>query len=184
MPFTVLVTVGTTKFDALIDAVYSGSMLDVISTYESPRILIQHGASRISADHAKHRGSIIGTDCFCSRIRGVDIYSFPYTSSFSALLTAADVVIAHAGAGTILEALRTETRPRLLAVPNNALMDDHQRELADALQGKYLCVGSTLYVCANRTLADDLQRTLAAEFLKFPPQAPYALADIVRGAWR
>ena len=35
-----------------------------------------------------------------------------------------------AGAGTMIEVLRAPSRPRLLVVPNAALMHDHQRELA------------------------------------------------------
>ena len=185
MPFTVLVTVGTTQFDGLVQAVYDDGILDVVSKHEAPRILIQCGVSRVPADVSTRHSSIFGTDCAYTQLRGVDIYAFPYIPSLGELLNAADVVIAHAGAGTILETLRARSRPRLLVVPNGALMDNHQRELAEALQDKYLCVGSIACVfLTNRTLGHDLRHTLAAEFSEFPPQAPRVLGDIVRSAWR
>lgn len=41
-------------------------------------------------------------------------------------------VISHAGAGTILDAMRIGVR--LIVVPNEELLDNHQEELADELQ--------------------------------------------------
>lgn len=48
-------------------------------------------------------------------------------------LEAADIVIAHAGSGTILETLRLPRPPRLILVPNTTLMDNHQAELSEAI---------------------------------------------------
>ncbi|CAO1632290.1 unnamed protein product [Jaminaea pallidilutea] len=48
-------------------------------------------------------------------------------------LLEADIVIAHAGSGTILETLRLPNPPRLIIVPNTSLMDNHQAELAEAI---------------------------------------------------
>lgn len=49
-------------------------------------------------------------------------------------LSASDIVISHAGSGTILETLRLPApTPRLIVVPNTTLMDNHQVELADAI---------------------------------------------------
>lgn len=48
-----------------------------------------------------------------------------------------DLVIGHAGAGTILDTLRNKLP--LLVVVNESLMGNHQHEIADAmLEGKYL----------------------------------------------
>jgi beta-1,4-N-acetylglucosaminyltransferase len=42
------------------------------------------------------------------------------------------LVISHAGSGSILEALRYQVL--LIVVPNTSLLDNHQEELADAME--------------------------------------------------
>lgn len=56
---------------------------------------------------------------------------FRYEPSLDALVAAASLIISHAGAGSIFEALRAGKL--LLVVANEALMDNHQAELAEAL---------------------------------------------------
>lgn len=58
-----------------------------------------------------------------------------YVPDLRPFLLSSDVVISHAGSGTILEALRLpdEVKPKLVVVPNETLMDNHQAELAQAL---------------------------------------------------
>ena len=69
----------------------------------------------------------------------------------------ADVILCHAGAGTLLEALDVSGRRRggpgvICAVVNSELMNDHQSELADELErrGHVLVVRS-----CRRELASD-----------------------------
>jgi len=56
---------------------------------------------------------------------------FRFTSEIDVHVGNASLVISHAGAGSILNALRKEKR--LLVVVNEDLMNNHQRELADAM---------------------------------------------------
>ena len=46
-------------------------------------------------------------------------------------MKSADMILSHAGAGTVMEALRL--RKKLVVVVNNLLMNNHQTELAGAL---------------------------------------------------
>lgn len=74
-------------------------------------------------------------------------------------MQSADLVISHAGAGSILEAL--EKRKNLIVVINNRLMDNHQVELA-----KQLHKNEYLYYCTCR----DLLRTIQTmDFVKLKP---------------
>eukprot|EP00975_Prorocentrum_lima_P019488 4104021-Prorocentrum_lima.AAC.1 len=61
----------------------------------------------------------------------------------------AELIVSHAGAGSIVEALRL--RKKLVVVVNTALMDNHQLELAEALADRDHVVATT---CEN--LAHDL----------------------------
>ncbi|PWN20918.1 hypothetical protein BCV69DRAFT_282429 [Microstroma glucosiphilum] len=70
--------------------------------------------------------------------QSVSITLMAYVPSLTPHLKEANLVIAHAGAGTILETLRlpsssVSTPPALLLVPNESLMDNHQLELAQAI---------------------------------------------------
>jgi UDP-N-acetylglucosamine transferase subunit ALG13 len=62
-----------------------------------------------------------------------------YVKNIRPYLESADVVVSHAGSGTILETLRMEisSKPKLIVVPNETLMDNHQMELAKALSEKH-----------------------------------------------
>jgi len=59
---------------------------------------------------------------------GLTVETFQYAPNLEKLMDGADLVVSHAGAGSLFEALRLR-RP-LIAVPNPLLMDNHQAELA------------------------------------------------------
>ncbi len=56
---------------------------------------------------------------------------FRFARTLKEYIEKADLVIIHAGAGTIIEALRC--RKRLIVVVNSRLMDNHQLEIAEKL---------------------------------------------------
>ena len=126
MPGTVLVTVGTTKFDALVKAVDSTDVADALVARGYTRLIIQKGAGKHQVQTLVPIG---GQDNQLSN--GLQVQVFEFVPSLAEYMQAADLIISHAGSGSIFEALRL--RKPLIAVPNAILMDNHQAELADHL---------------------------------------------------
>ena len=118
-----LVTVGTTNFDLLLNS---------LDTKEFYNTLITHGYN--SVIFQKGNGSFVpNKENFC----GIKVKTETFVSNFENLIEESDLIISHAGAGSILEGLRH--KKRLIVCANPSLMDDHQKELASELhKGNFL----------------------------------------------
>jgi beta-1,4-N-acetylglucosaminyltransferase len=118
----VLVTVGTTRFDALVTRIYSEEFQMAAENMGVVEIVLQHGQSPIPNSGSKVRPEA-------------------YITDMESCIQTADIVIGHAGSGTVLDVLRgpifnhpVRRIPKLILVPNQELMDNHQQELAYHLQ--------------------------------------------------
>ncbi|EAU88251.1 glycosyltransferase 28 [Coprinopsis cinerea okayama7 len=121
----VFVTVGSTKFDALVQKVLTDEVLSALKKRGYSEIVVQCGNSFFAGhdsvgdvEHVVQRGSVT-----------VTIWKFK--PSLEEEYEKADLVISHAGSGTILDVLR-RGKP-MIVVPNPTLLHNHQQELADAL---------------------------------------------------
>ncbi|KAL1320620.1 hypothetical protein HN51_065291 [Arachis hypogaea] len=141
----VFVTVGTTRFDALVSAVDSENVRKVLAAKGYTHLLIQLGrGSYLPSKSDGDDGSL-----------AVDYFTF--SSSIADYLRSASLVISHAGSGSIFETLRL-CKP-LVVVVNEDLMDNHQSELAEELAERkhlYCARPQNLY----QTLADMDLNTL------------------------
>lgn len=133
----VFVTVGTTKFDNLITTVLSRAVLEALSARNYRHLILQIGNSSLEPD--------------CTARYGFHkIETFKLSPSIGKYMQSADLVISHAGAGSVLEAL--EKRKHLIVVINDLLMDNHQVELAEQLyKDEYL------YYCTCQNLLHIVQ---------------------------
>ncbi|KAL2016386.1 hypothetical protein VTK56DRAFT_3808 [Thermocarpiscus australiensis] len=119
------------------------ALLDEVSTPGFLQCLARHGYSALTVQCGPDYG------WFTERVNnlsaedkhGISISSFQYTDSMiwhilncrgEANVRLAGCVISHAGSGTILEVLRVGAP--LIVVANPTLMDNHQLELAEALE--------------------------------------------------
>ncbi|KAL9931558.1 hypothetical protein V8E36_009555 [Tilletia maclaganii] len=172
----ILVTVGSTRFDALVDTVlhpdFLAALLNLTTAVDdnTVQLTIQHGSStlrssalaQLDEQPSKEDGRPFTSLHFSPRTHRdaaepkVEIHALAYSPTLSALIAQSDLVISHAGSGTILEVLRTSPKaPALIVVPNHTLMDNHQSELALALgRDGYLSVGH-LHSGAPEEVGDD-----------------------------
>ncbi|KAL4631680.1 hypothetical protein GN956_G15634 [Arapaima gigas] len=133
---TVFVTVGTTRFDELIETVTSQEAVQALLARGYKHLVLQVG-----------RGSVLPGQDSCP---GMTVHSFRFKDSIAEDIQGADLVIGHAGAGSCLEALGAG-QP-LLVVVNDRLMDNHQLELARRLHAD-----SHLLYCTCSTLTQTLK---------------------------
>ncbi|CAH7687711.1 expressed protein, partial [Phakopsora pachyrhizi] len=142
-----VVTVGSTSFKGLIDSVLDPDCLKtLVELWRVEEMVVQHGTtepdlSSLGNHSVIGRGSdesdgktTISVDLSTDRSLRLTLYRF--TPRIDELLARADLVISHAGAGSILAVLRPIfVEPKsidrhLVIVPNDRLMDDHQSDLA------------------------------------------------------
>ncbi|KAL4067860.1 glycosyltransferase family 1 protein [Scleroderma citrinum] len=117
----VFVTVGSTQFDALVQAVTSEEVLDALHTKGYRKVVLQRGNSTLAE----------GDGTMTLGKRGMEVETWTFKPSIEIDIQRADLVISHAGSGTILDVLR-QGKP-MIVVPNPTLLDNHQQELASKL---------------------------------------------------
>lgn len=117
---SILITVGTTKFDELIDFV-----LDNMEFFSDYKLTLQVGSYR-NKDLSKYN----------------NINHFAYTNDMESLYKNNDYIICHGGSGTILNGLKY-SKP-LLVIANTRLLGNHQLELIDKLVSMNLIHTCTL----------------------------------------
>jgi len=121
------VTVGSTRFDTLIQAVFTEDILSSLCRKGYTNLVVQCGNSTFELAFAIQNG-----DTHKMSRAGVDIEFWMYKSSLQEDYEKADLVISHAGSGTILDVLRMG-KP-MIVIPNPTLLHNHQEELASALE--------------------------------------------------
>lgn len=106
---------------------------------------------------------------------GVELQLFQFAPDLKSHIQSANIVISHAGSGTILDTLRMRPKPpTLVVVPNTSLMDNHQVELAEALaRDGFVVMGS------EETLAEDVGRASETRCERFPDFDADRFAGIV-----
>ncbi|KAJ9073448.1 N-acetylglucosaminyldiphosphodolichol N-acetylglucosaminyltransferase catalytic subunit alg13 [Entomophthora muscae] len=161
------VTVGSTKFDQLIQQFLPSnqtySFLTSLRGFGYQKIVLQVGNS-----------SFKNPDILNDIVEGISLEIYNFKSDLTEDYRNADLIISHAGSGSILESLRL--RKRLVVVVNNTLADNHQAELAEELEKNsylLLCTPSGLGETITRLEKDSAKIT----FTPFPAQAENALQE-------
>ena len=113
---SLFVTVGTTRFDKLVHAATSPMALEWMASQGYTSLTVQYGTGQAPTlpEHPS-----------------VTIRAYNFLPTLQEDMKQADLILSHAGAGTVMEALRLHKK--LVVVINTLLMDNHQTELASAM---------------------------------------------------
>jgi len=129
---TALLTVGSTEFTSLVSSALSKQVLQALVDKGYTRFIVQYGKSKLPSFKKGENGSL------------VDVEMHDFMKDIEERMREVELVICHAGAGSILAALRgpalnplaPSAKKVLIIVPNDTLMDSHQSDLADELGRK------------------------------------------------
>ena len=116
------VTVGTTSFDSLIRALDDANVVSLLKRLGFTSVVVQFGRGEVDRHGLRHSRSQ----------PGLQVDAFDFKPTLQDDMRQADLVITHAGAGSIFECLNLHVP--CLVVVNETLMGNHQTELANALQ--------------------------------------------------
>jgi len=166
----VFVTVGTTKFDSLIDVVDSIEFHNMLSSLGYNQLVIQIGNYSGTIKNSIENED---TDSFRDNARGTEFRScyYKYKPSLSNDMDTSDLIITHGGSGTILETL--EKDKSCVCVINETLMHNHQTELAEKLaELKYII----------STVPEKLIDTLESKFADYDMNRKHLDASVSQRA--
>ncbi|KAF5386885.1 hypothetical protein D9615_001899 [Tricholomella constricta] len=151
------VTVGSLSFDPLVQAVLTPAVLSSLRLKGYTQLVIQCGNSSFEfASAVGEKG-----ETFALEREGVSIEIWKFRPMLQKECEKADLVMSHAGAGSILDVLRVG-RP-LIVVVNTTLLDNHQQELADALADL-----GHLQHCTIPDLAQTIESFQPSSIVPFP----------------
>ena len=134
---TVFVTVGSTKFECLINRVLQSDILSVLKRHHFTKLILQvgngvHDDEALFAFTQPNSSFKTGAEEIVKREKsGLEVVAYRYKRSIRDDMLSADLVISHAGSGSVMESL--EAGKKLIVVVNETLMDNHQLELAEKM---------------------------------------------------
>jgi beta-1,4-N-acetylglucosaminyltransferase len=155
----VFVTVGTTEFAGLINVVFfSERFVAALRAQGCKSITVQIGRGEIEPEDKVAR---------LYESYGIKFDWYRFKPTLIDDFKSANLIISHAGAGTVLEVLRLQNKKLIICV-NNSLQENHQCELADALSEAQYCVS---------TDPDSLCETLEGSPVALSGPLPFPQAD-------
>ena len=146
------ITVGTTSFDTLLHTLLTEDILRLFVDYGFTDLKIQHGRTSMTGLLQARK---------LAETVGIDLTLFDYKNSLNQDMKHADLIISHAGSGSILEAL--SLKKKLVVVVNQELLHNHQLELAQELGDK-----NYLFYTTCQELKSILEKALSRQQIEFP----------------
>lgn len=198
MTKTVFVTVGTTLFEDLIQSVTDPLFLKQIASHGYNRLIVQYGKGKTPQIRNSHHdqndgnqkiitlqeGQMKGTYELSDNSTMIEWEIYRFKSSLQEDMQNADLIISHAGAGSIMEGMEhcrnrnclqdnndsdklCDSLKKLVVVINDKLMDNHQCELAYALEKRnYLYVLSKPEMVLDTNELDNIVKKFRPKFFE------------------
>lgn len=198
---SILFTTGATvTFQPLIEYVTTADFLQFLQHQGFSKVTIQYGnetdskgnnvSKKIFSEALARGGAVARLDLQiqnCTNDKSTttlanDLFSveaFAYSNDIQAYISQADVVVSHAGTGSILDTLRAQVP--LIVVVNDSLMDNHQLEVASQFES----AGYLLLVRSGDLASGALCQKIAMfqngglALKPFPEQKGTALSEIL-----
>uniref|UniRef100_A0A6G3MIM1 UDP-N-acetylglucosamine transferase subunit ALG13 n=1 Tax=Henneguya salminicola TaxID=69463 RepID=A0A6G3MIM1_HENSL len=126
---SIFLTVGTTSFPELINAASSKKFCKMLKEMGIEEVTMQYGNGKTPNPHYYKSNDI-------------KLNIFDFKNSITDDIQNCDIVICHAGSGSILEGLKH--CKKLLVVINESLMNNHQIELAEKLASEEYLINCTI----------------------------------------
>lgn len=117
----ILITVGTTKFESLIESLDKESFYHFFDSLGFNKMIIQKG-----------KGEYIPKNFDNIKLENLKVEVSDILPKFDQIIKESEYIISHAGAGIILEGLTN--KKKVFVCVNDTLMDNHQTELAESLE--------------------------------------------------
>ncbi|CAL5378958.1 unnamed protein product [Camellia sinensis] len=156
----IFVTVGTTRFDALVRVVDTPEVRQELFNKGYTHLLIQMGRGSYIPTKSSGEGGCLAVDYFT------------FSSSIADNLRSASLVISHAGSGSIFETLKLGKA--LIVVVNEDLMDNHQSELAEELAER-----KHLFYARPQTLLDTIKGMTLETLIPYHPGDAKPVAKLI-----
>ncbi|KAG7661389.1 ALG13 [[Candida] subhashii] len=188
--FTVVVTTGATvTFTSLIEKIVDAKFIQELKNIKVTKLIIQFGNEVVDSIHISElffskqirEKNILETlqlsDTENGRVKSevkhyssstFEIIAFPYSRNIDEYIQQADVVITHAGTGSIIDTLRNHKK--LMVVVNDKLMDNHQLEIANEFSKLEHCLSYQVNEVNDSGFINDLKQLLNNE-IKLEPLA-------------
>lgn len=165
---TVFVTTGATiVFEELIRSTLDEKFINRLKSLGYTKLVVQYGVS--GAELFGRCLSELSLDKDSFTIEG-----FPFSDDISSIISKCDVVISHAGTGSILDTLRL--KKKLIVMVNDKLMDNHQLEIAQELENN----DCLLKTCASLDgLLSCFEKLQSFTQHTLPEPEPHVIEDLL-----
>lgn len=194
---TVLVTTGATvTFKELISYVCLTECVSKLAGLGIRKLVVQYGnevgesGNNISRGHFEKSVASLEASGFMRVAKTSDlevvlesesikIVAFPFTHDISSYIKTADIIVSHAGTGSIIDVLRL--KKNLVVVTNDSLLDNHQLEVALMMAKKGYLIDCTLEEMRGGKLIESIGDIISgvASFSALPEPEDGAVETII-----